>query len=157
CYVDWSWANHPKCVYAPKTPDICPPEVFRGLRHKLFYNKGGRVFLDVSETVEVDKGPDRPRQGLREGGLKSSKGLGVVLVDLNQDGKPEIYVANDMTDKFLYFNLCTPGKLKFAERALESGTAGDDQGAADGSMGVDAADYAGSGLPHLFVTNFERQ
>ncbi|MBI1918218.1 MAG: CRTAC1 family protein, partial [Planctomycetes bacterium] len=81
--------------------------------------------------------------------------LGVVLVDLNQDGKPDIYVANDMTAKFLYFNVSTPGKLKFVERALESGTACNDCGDPDGSMGVDAGDYDRSGLPHLFVTNFE--
>src|SRR5262249_22195031 len=62
CYVNWSWANHPKCVYAPEKPDICPPEAFHGLRHKLFYNHAGCSFTDVSETVEVDKGPDKPRQ-----------------------------------------------------------------------------------------------
>jgi hypothetical protein len=157
CYLDWSWADHPKCVYVGETPDICPPEAFPGLRHRLFYNNAGRSFTDVTETVEVDKGPGKSTRGLREGGPQSSKGLGVVLVDLNQDGKPDIYVANDMADKFLYFNLSTPGKLKFAERALESGTAGNDQGAAEGSMGVDAASYDRSGLPHLFVTNFERQ
>ncbi|MBI1918215.1 MAG: CRTAC1 family protein [Planctomycetes bacterium] len=157
CYVDWSWANHPNCVYATQTPDICGPEAFRGLRHRLFYNNAGHSFTDVSETVEVDKGPGKPRQGLHEGGAHSSKGLGVVLVDLNQDGKSDIYVANDMTAKFLYFNVSTPGKLKFVERALESGTACNEQGAVDGSMGVDAASYDGSGLPHLFVTNFERQ
>src|SRR5205823_10181268 len=127
------------------------------LRHRLFFNNAGRSFTDVSETVVVDKGPDRPRQGLREGGPAASKGLGVVLVDLNGDGRPEIYVANDMADKFLYFNQSTPGKLRFAERALESGTAGDDQGDPEGSMGVDAGDYDRSGRPHLFVTNFEGQ
>ncbi len=157
CYVDWSWADHPRCVYVGETCDICPPEAFRGLRHRLFYNNAGRSFTDVSETVEVDKGPGKPQKGLREGGAKSSKGLGVVLVDLNQDGKPEIYVANDMADKFLYFNRSTPGKLRFVERALESGTACDDRGAPEGSMGVDAADYDRSGLPHLFVTNYEGQ
>jgi hypothetical protein len=156
-YLNWSWENHPLCAFDGKRPDLCGPEVFRGLRHRLFYNNAGRNFTDVSETVEVDKGPDKPRRGLREGGPQSSKGLGVVLVDLNQDGKPDIYVANDMADKFLYFNLSTPGKLKFAERALETGTAGNDQGIAEGSMGVDAASYDRSGLPHLFVTNYEGQ
>src|SRR5207244_5008254 len=120
-----------------------------GLRHRLFLNTPGRSCTDVSETVEVDKGPDRPRRGLREGGPQSSKGLGVVLVDLNRDGKPDIYVANDMAAKFLYFNRSTPGKLRFVERGLESGTACNDCGHPDGSMGVDAGDYDRSGVPHL--------
>src|SRR5262249_24488708 len=126
-------------------------------RHRLFLNNAGKSFTDVSETVEVDKGTGQSGKGLREGGPKSSKGLGVILVDLNLDGRPEIYVANDMTDKFLYFNESTPGKLRFVERALESGAACDEGGSPDGSMGVDAADYDGSGLPHLFVTNFQGQ
>src|SRR5262249_39969036 len=78
-------------------------------------------------------------------------------VDLNRDGKPDIYVANDMAAKFLYFNRSTSGKLRFIERGLESGTAGNEQGSPEGSMGGDAGDYYGSGLPDLFVTNFEGQ
>src|SRR5439155_17262348 len=74
CYVDWSWENHPLCAFDGKTPDICGPEAFRGLRHRLFHNNAGRSFSDVSETVEVDQGPGQPRHGLREGGAKSSKG-----------------------------------------------------------------------------------
>jgi hypothetical protein len=154
CYGDWSWKNHPNCAYDGKTPDVCPPKQFRGLRHKLFYNNKGKSFTDVSETVEVLV-DDKLTHGLRPGGPDSSKGLGVLMVDLNQDGLPEIYVANDTVDKFLYFNLSKPGHLKFAERAVESGTAKDDQGAANGSMGLDASSYDGSGLPHLFVTNYE--
>jgi hypothetical protein len=157
CYVDWSWGNHPLCVYAGGKPDVCGPELFSGLRHKLFRNNAGRSFSDVSESVEVDKGPHKSSKGLCEGGPDSSKGLGVVLVDLNQDGKPDIYVANDMTENFLYFNRSAPGKFRFAERAVESGTAGNDQGEPEGSMGVDAGDYNRSGRPHLFVTNFEYQ
>src|SRR5262249_21689671 len=128
-----------------------------GLRHRLFYNNAGRSFTDVSDTVEVDKGPGKPNRGLREGGAHASKGLGVLLIDLNNDGKPEIYVANDIAAKFLYFNQSTPGHLKVVERGVESGTAGDNSGSPEGSMGVDAADYDGTGLPLLFVTNCENQ
>lgn len=83
------------------------------------------------------------------------KGLGVVIVDVNGDGKPDIYVANDTVDNFLYINKSKPGLLRFDEVGLESGVARDDAGNAQGSMGVDAADFDGRGLPALWVTNYE--
>src|SRR5262249_44493978 len=83
------------------------------------------------------------------------KGLGVVIVDVNGDGKPDIYVANDTTDKFLYINRSTPGKLRFEDMAVDLGAARDESGAPNGSMGVDAGDYDGSGRPSLLVTNYQ--
>jgi hypothetical protein len=81
----------------------------------------------------------------------------VLLVDINGDGKPDIYVANDTADSFLYVNRCTPGHFRFEERGLVSGTARDLGGSANGSMGVDAADYNRSGRPSLFVSNYENE
>ncbi|HEY7311068.1 MAG TPA: CRTAC1 family protein [Gemmataceae bacterium] len=142
-YVNWSFANHPRCG---QPPDICPPKVFDGLPHKLFRNNGDGTFTDVSAEAQ-----------LRPGGKDDSKGLGVLLVDLNGDGKPDIYVANDTADSFLYVNRCEPGRFRFAERGLVSGTARGVGGSPNGSMGVDAADYDGSGRPSLFVTNYENE
>jgi len=142
-YVNWSFANHPRCG---QPPDICPPKVFDGLAHKLFRNNRDGTFTDVSFEA-----------GLRPGGPDASKGLGVLLVDLNGDGKPDIYVANDTADSFLYVNRCTRGRFRFEERGLVSGTARDGGGSPNGSMGVDAADYDGSGRPSLFVTNYENE
>jgi hypothetical protein len=142
-YVNWSFANHPRCG---RPPDICPPKAFDGLPHKLFRNNRDGTFTDVS--VEA---------GLRPGGPDASKGLGVLLVDLNGDGRPDIYVANDTADSFLYVNRCQPGRFRFEERGLVSGTARDIGGSPNGSMGVAAADYDGSGRPSLFVTNYENE
>jgi hypothetical protein len=142
-YVNWSFANHPRCG---RPADICPPKFFEGLRHQLFRNNGDGTFTDVS-----DEAP------LRRGGPDASKGLGVLLVDLNGDGKPDIYVANDTADSFLYMNRCTPRRFRFEERGLVSGTARDVGGSPNGSMGVDAADYDHSGRPALFVTNYENE
>jgi hypothetical protein len=142
-YVNWSFANHPRCG---RPPDICPPKVFDGLPHKLFRNNGNGTFTDVSAEAQ-----------LRPGGPDASKGLGVLLVDINGDGKPDIYVANDTADSFLYVNRCTPGHFRFEERGLVSGTARDLGGSPNGSMGVDAADYNRSGKPSLFVTNYENE
>jgi hypothetical protein len=83
------------------------------------------------------------------------KGLGLVIVDLNKDRKPDIYIANDTTDNFLYVNRSKPGRLRFEEVGMETGTAKDDRGAANGSMGVDAGDFNGTGLASLWVTNYE--
>ncbi len=146
-YVDWSWANNPPCNYDGHTVDVCPPKKFSGLQHKLFANlagKGATKFKDV--TAEA---------GLKPGGPDASKGLGVLVVDVNDDGKPDIYVCNDTVANFLYINHCTPGHFKFEEVGVKSGTALDDHGAPNGSMGCDAADYDGCGRPSIWVTNYE--
>ena len=62
----------------------------------------------------------------------------MLAVDVNGDGKPDIYVCNDTVDNFLYINHCTPGHFLFEEVGVKSGTARDDRGAANGSMGCDA-------------------
>jgi len=145
-YVDWSFSNHPKCSYNEKISDVCPPKRFSGLTHRLFRNTGRGTFVDVSSEA-----------GLVEGGKESSKGLGVLMVDLDGDGKPEIYVANDTTPKFLYQNVSTPGNIRLRELAVKNGAGIDAEGRPNGSMGLDAGDYDGSGRPSLWVTNYEHE
>jgi hypothetical protein len=145
-YANWSFANHPRCTYDGKTLDVCPPKNFSGLTHKVFRNNGDGTFADVSSTC-----------GLVAGAPNTSKGLGVLAVDVNGDGKPDIYVCNDTVDKFLYINRSTKGTILFEEKGLASGSARDDRGSPNGSMGVDAGDFDGSGKPALFVTNYERE
>jgi hypothetical protein len=161
-YVNWSFANHPECPgYAGDARrDICPPKLFEALSHRLYRNNRDGTFTDVSAEA-----------GLR----KDGKGLGVVIVDVNDDGKPDIYVANDTTDNLLYLNRSQApsplplspkggergrgegGRLKFEEVGLRSGVARSESGVADGSMGVAAADYDGSGRASLWVTNYENE
>jgi hypothetical protein len=143
-YVNWSFANNPPCTgYTDGViRDICPPKIFTALPHTLYRNHGDGTFRDVSTEA-----------GLRQDG----KGLGVLFVDVNDDRRPDIYVANDTTDNFLYLNRSRPGRPRFEEVGLPSGVARDDRGVADGSMGVDAADYDGSGRPSLWVTNYENE
>jgi hypothetical protein len=78
-------------------------------------------------------------------------------VDVNDDRKPDIYAANDTTDNFLYLNRSESGQLRFDEVGMSSGVAVSESGVADGSMGVAAADYDGSGRPSLWVTNYENE
>jgi hypothetical protein len=181
-YVNWSWDNNPRCGFDGKKPDVCPPRNFDGLPHKVYRNvpltqasktgepaalaagssrshpaadaagspaekgRGTRKFVDVSAEA-----------GLVPAGRDSSKGLGVLLVDVDGDGRPDVYVANDTTDRFLYWNRSTPGTIRFEEVGMSSGVARDNCGRATGSMGVDAADYDGSGMPSLWVTNYEHE
>ncbi len=81
----------------------------------------------------------------------------MLLVDVNLDGKPDIYVANDTVNKFLYVNHSTPGKVHMKEQAMLAGVACGVDGRANGSMGLDAGDPGGSGRPWLWVTNYENE
>ncbi len=145
-YTDWSFANNPPC--AGQLPgvkrDVCPPHRFKPLVHALYRNEqqganvGDRKFRNVSAE-----------HGFKPVGY----GLGVLFTDLNGDGRPDVYVTNDMVANFLYMN--RGGKLE--EKALAAGVALDDVGRATASMGVDAADYDGTGRPALFITNFQRE
>ena len=136
-YVNWSFSNNPFCKGHALgiKQDTCGPERFKPLVHALFRNEKGKSFRNVSA----------------EHGFKAAgAGLGVLLADLNDDGRPDIYVANDTQNNFLFLN--RGGKLE--ERGIVAGVATDDAGKPEGSMGVDAADFDGSGRPSLWVTNF---
>jgi hypothetical protein len=137
-YVDWSFANHPQCkAHVPNVPwDVCGPERFAPLTHILLRNEHGKAFRPWAEKIQS------PQKGA---------GLGVVLADLTEDQQPDIYVANDTQPNLLYLN--NRGKLQ--EQAAISGVAWDDRAHANGSMGVDAADYDGSGRASLWVTTFQ--
>lgn len=137
-YLDWSFANHPVCPgFAPGVPrDICAPQRFNPLAHRLFVNQKGASFREG--------GPDH---GFRPAG----GGLGVVAADVNADARPDFYVGNDAANNFLFLN--RNGRLE--EAAWRAGVAVDDDGRYDASMGVDAGDYDGTGRASLWVTNYQ--
>jgi hypothetical protein len=152
-YVDWSFANNPPCPgYTTDVPrDVCTPRHFAAVPHALYHNvpgpDGGRRFADVTRQA-----------GLRAAGRDDGdygKGLGVVLVDVDGDGRPDVYVANDTSGNFLYRNVSRPGRPRFDDVGFRLGVARGGSGAPTGSMGVDAADEDGRGRPSLWVTNYE--
>jgi hypothetical protein len=172
-YVDWSLQNNPVCEGYTRSVerDICSPKQFESLPHALYRNNGDGAFIEVTRAAglhterqqrdydELTFLSKQARNRLRESDHERDfgKGLGVVLVDVNGDGKPDIYVANDTTDKFLYINRSERGRLRFEDTAVYSGVAHDQNGLPNGSMGVDAADYDHSGRPSLLVTNYQNE
>jgi hypothetical protein len=154
-YVNWDLKeNDPPCHgYNSGIPrDVCPPKSFTGLPHKVYRNNGNGTFTDVSKEARL-----RPNTGDSTKDAENGKGLGVVIVDVDDDGKPDIFVANDTVDKFLYINKSTPGHILFEEVGLQSGVARDDRGIPNGSMGVGVADYNLTGRPSLWCTNYEHE
>ena len=83
--------------------------------------------------------------------------MGVVLVDVNNDGKPDIYAANDSDPNYFYLNQSKRGEIRLEEKAVLAGCALDGRGRATGSMGVDAADFNRTGRASILVTTYENE
>ena len=143
-YVDWAFGtNNPVCpsLSPGRARDVCAPQKFKPLVHALFRNAGGKGFRDAAGDL---------------GFTAAGCGLGVVLADVDGDGKPDVYVGNDATNNFLFLNKSAKGgPLALAEVGEKAGCATDDGGGYNGSMGVDVGDYDGSGRPAIWVTNFQ--
>jgi hypothetical protein len=142
-YVDFHLDDMPGfgsasfCKY--KGIDVqCGPRGLRGAGDSLFHNNGDGTFTNVSKAAGVDD-PD------------GYYGLGVVWEDFNNTGRPDIYITNDSTPKYLYKNL---GNGKFEDIGLQSGTAVSEDGSEQASMGIALGDYNHTGRPSIFVTNF---
>jgi hypothetical protein len=139
-YVQWSPKGDLWCSLDGVSKSYCTPESYRGLSNRLYHNLGNGKFEDATMKARVYD--------------PTSKSLGVAILDYNNDGWPDIFVANDTQPNKLYRNL---GNGTFAEEALEAGVAFGEDGVARGAMGADAADYDGSGRAHLLVGNFANQ
>src|SRR4051812_3658770 len=142
-YVDFhlndlpNFGKSPTCKY--RGIDVqCGPRGLPGAGDSLFHNNGDGTFKDVSKQAGVDD-------------PNGYYGLGVVWADFNNTGRPDIYIANDSTPKFLYKN---EGNGKFKDIGIESGTAVSEDGSEQASMGIAIGDYLHTGRPSLFVTNF---
>ena len=114
----------------------CGPHEYPGVRDTLYRNNGDGTFTDVTS-----------RAGVRNSG----KGLGVLFTDYNNDGYPDIFVANDAVSDFLYRN---NKNGTFTEVALTVGVAYNSEGRATASMGIASGDYDNDGASDLFITNF---
>jgi hypothetical protein len=139
-YVKWTAEHDVFCSLDGKQKSYCTPEAYRGETCWLFRNRGNGTFEDVTATCGIFD--------------SSSKSLGVALLDDDQDGWPDIFVANDTQPNKLYRN---QRNGRFKDVALQAGVALSDDGKARAGMGVDAADFDNSGRSGLAVTNFDNE
>ena len=139
-YVRWSPGADIYCSLDGHSKSYCTPEAYPGATCWLFRNRGDGTFEDVTGKA-----------GLND---PTSKSLGLTLIDYDQDGWPDVFIANDTQPNKLYHN---NGNGTFTERAVEAGVAFSEDGLARAGMGADAADYDNSGAPSLVVTNFSNQ
>ena len=139
-YVDWSEATDQFCTLDGKNKSYCTPELYKGQSGTLFHNLGHGIFEDVTKKA-----------GLYD---PSSKSLGVALIDYDDDGWLDLFVANDTQPNKLYRN---NHNGTFTESAFASGVAFSDAGKARAGMGADAADFDLSGRYGLVIGNFTNE
>jgi len=134
-FVDYT--NKPSCgVNKAGQRYYCIPRLFKPTHSFLFHNNGDGTFTDVTRGTAIERA--------------MGKGLGVVATDINNDGRMDLFVANDTVQDFLFVNR---GNDKWEEISLAAEVAYSESGRARSGMGVDAADINGDGWEDLFVSN----
>ena len=139
-YIDWSLQTDQSCSLDGKNKSYCTPELYKGQSGTLFHNRGDGTFEDVSKKAGIAD--------------PTSKALGVVSVDYDDDGWMDLLVTNDTQPNKLYRN---NHNGTFSDTAFSAGVAFSDAGKARAGMGADAADYDGSGKQSLLIGNFTNE
>ena len=139
-YVEWSPKTDIYCTLDGANKSYCTPESYKGATNRLFRNRGDGTFEDATAKAGVHD--------------PTGKSLGVVAFDSDDDGFPDLAVANDTQPNFLYRNR---GDGTFEEIGRTAGIAFSEEGKARGAMGIDAADYDGSGRESLVIGNFSNE
>jgi hypothetical protein len=135
-YVKFSFEDRKRCEYAGKAT-YCAQTAYEGDAPTLYHNNGDGTFTDVSEQA-----------GLR---TLAGRALGVVSIDMNDDGWPDLVVARDASPNLLLRNRHNG---TFMDAAVDAEIAYNADGTARAGMGVDAGDVNGDGMPDLVFTNF---
>lgn len=135
-YCQWDPATEPYCgLRKPGYRTYCHPKFYAGLPNQLYRNNGDGTFTDVSSSSGI--------------AAHIGKGMGVAFADYDDDGRADVFVANDTAPNFLFHN---EGGGRFREVGLRAGVAFNEDGLALSSMGADFRDLDNDGLPDLFVT-----
>src|SRR6266436_822827 len=123
----------------------CIPRVFRGTPSFLYHNNGNGTFSEVSKGTDIARA--------------LGKALGVVATDINNDGRMDLFVANDTVQNFVFVNRGpdASGKTRWEEIALQAEVAFSDNGQPRSGMGVDAGDLDNDGWQDLFVANVDQE
>lgn len=140
-YLDWDFGKNKRCGgIGTAQQAYCHPNEFAPTTYLLYRNLGGCRFEDVSAKAGFAKAP--------------GKGLGLAFQDVDRDGWPDIFVANDSFPQQLFRN---KQDGTFEEIALAMGAAYDEDGKVFAGMGVDWADYDNDGLADVFVNALANQ
>jgi hypothetical protein len=139
-YVKWSPEHDVFCSLDGKHKSYCTPEAYVGQTCWLFHNRGNGTFEEVTA-----------QSGIFD---SSSKSLGVAMLDYDQDGWPDLLVANDTEPNKLYKN---QRNGSFKDVAVEAGIAFSAEGKARAGMGIDVGDFDNSGRPGVAITNFDNE
>jgi enediyne biosynthesis protein E4 len=118
----------------------CIPRVFKPTSSLLFHNNGDGTFTEVSKGTDIQRA--------------LGKSFGVVATDINDDGRLDLFVANDTVQNFLFANR---GNGKWEEIGLPAEVAFSANGQPRSGMGVDAADFDQDGRQDLFVANIDQE
>jgi enediyne biosynthesis protein E4 len=118
----------------------CIPRIFKPTPSRLFHNQGDGTFKEADAGTDIQKA--------------LGKALGVVATDINNDGRLDLFVANDTVQNFLFVNR---GGGKWEEIGLPSEVGYSPGGQARSGMGVDAADFDQDGWQDLFVANVDQE
>jgi hypothetical protein len=135
-YLEWNADIQKTCHSVGGYQDYCSPKGFPPARSTLYRNLGNGKFEDVSLSSRI--------------ATQAGAALGVVTADLDEDGWPDLFVANDGMANHLWIN---QRNGTFAEEGLRRGVAFNSDGAAQANMGVIAADFFNRGSPDLFITH----
>ena len=141
-YVDASRAKNAFCGFAgpPAVRDYCHPLVYPPLPSVLYRNNGRGTFEDISMSAGIAS--------------YRGNGLGVAISDVDEDGWPDAFVANDSTPNFLFHN---NKNGSFTEIAGLAGVAVSSDGKPRAGMGTAFGDFGGTGRLGLVVTNHETE
>ena len=145
-FVDYGTDSHLSCGDNKLGRKFyCIPRVFKPTANLLFHNNGDGTFTEVSRGTDIAKA--------------LGKGLGVVATDINNDGRMDLFVANDTVQNFLFVNRGpdAKGQTQWEEIALAAEVGFSEDGRARSGMGVDAADFDGDGWQDLFVANVDQE
>jgi len=138
-YAEFSFDQPKKCEVNGER-SYCAQVAYKGMPLTLYHNDGAGTFTDVSARSGLDK--------------MIGRGLGVVAIDFNDDGWPDLFVARDASPNLLLIN---KRDGTFQDAALDAEVAYDPNGNAKAGMGIDAADVNRDGIPDVVVTNFNDQ
>lgn len=139
-YVEWSIQKDLFCTLDGTTKSYCTPESYVGQSSTLYRNRGDGTFENVTRAA-----------GLYD---PASKALGVALIDYDNDAWMDLFIANDTQPNRLYHN---NRDGTFNDVGVMAGVAFNEGGVARAGMGVDAADYDGSGRQSLIIGNFSNE